>query len=234
MLNRVEFQAIQSPQFLQQQAQGFQGITSDFFGQPSQADKMKDMRLSKSLGIDTAGMDREDIKANILSQLTGKSVEEMKTFYTSCSEADMKKDMQQMQTLGLEASSQPNWLDARSENKASIVNALIQANGTQATNEEGQTEQTQETSETQQAQQTQQGGNKASSSSMDSLISFLQSLGLSPSGSKEGDYAAVMSKLNSMEAEAKASGNGSGNGDDTKLQSISAMRQSFMAIYASL
>lgn len=231
MLNRVELQAIQGSPVVPQQTQSFQGITSDFFGPPNQIDKMKDTRLSQSLGIDTTGMDRNDIKANILSALTGKSVDEMKTFYTSCSEADMKKDMQQMQSLGLEASSQPNWMEARAENKAAIINALMQTDTSQTTQESQSSE---ETTETQQAQQSQQSssGNQ-SSSSMDSLIAFMQSLGLSPTGSKEGDYAAVMSKLNTMEAEAKSSGNG-GEGDKTKLQSIDAMRQSFMAIYASL
>lgn len=122
-----------------QQQQEFQGLSPEFFGPPGPMDKMKDMRLCKALGIDTQGMDRTDIKANILSKLTGNSVDEMKSFYSSVGEQDMKNDMQALASYGLDPSAQPNMMMARAENKALIANQMIQeASGTQTNTQNSQ------------------------------------------------------------------------------------------------
>lgn len=98
-----------------------------------------------------------------------------------------------------------------------------------------QNSQTTETKNSKQASQLNESkesgkGQKPSGSSSSgppaALLSVLNSLGLSPAGSKEADYANVMSHLASLEQDAGK--------DISQKQHISSMRQTFLAVYNSL
>lgn len=224
IVGRIDRASFAGASGVKQQQKGFQGLSPEFFGPPSRMDQMKDTGLAKSLGIDTQGMNRLDVKANILSKLTGKSVDDMKSFYSTISEQDMKNDMQTLSQYGIEASAQPDLMMARAENKAMIASQWIQeASGSQNETSATQQNQTQSTEQTQSSQQQQSGGSPPSLPS--ALLAILSQLGITPTGSKSGDYSAVMSKLASMEASATS---------DTEKQSIDTTRQNFIAVFASL
>lgn len=230
MLGRVQYNQVQQNHLfgignntqVQQQQQGFNGITPEFFGPAGPQDRAKDMRLCRELGIDMNGMDRTDVKANILSKLTGQPVDQMKAFYTGMGENDRIMDYQKMNTMGINPSQNPDQMMARAENKASIVNAWVQQNNGQ----QSVTDQTQQADQGKKAQGGKGGGGGGQPQISQALLSILNSLGLSPSGSKESDYTQVMNHLDSLDAKA--------DGDISQKQYISQMRQTFLAVYASL
>jgi hypothetical protein len=223
MIGRIEFNSVQQKHHGQAN-QAFKGITPEFFGPPGPADRAKDMKLCQHLGIDTQGMDREHIKASILSKLTGKPEEQMLEFYTSVGEMDMRKDLHALKGMGIEPSAQPNNMMARAENKANIVNAWMQGNDPAAQ----QTDKAQNLMQQQGPEQAKgQKGKKPGGPPPlpDSIISIFNTLGLSPSGDKNSDYAAVMSKLDGMKTQTK---------DGGQIQYIENLKQTFIAAFSSL
>lgn len=85
MVERHELNTIYESQKTQDKDRGFQDIGPQFFGPPCSMDKKKDAQLTRKLGINTSGMDRNEVKANILFCLTGQSVEQMQDFFTNFS-----------------------------------------------------------------------------------------------------------------------------------------------------
>lgn len=95
-------------------------IDPEFFGSPNFIDFIKDIEFCKNLRIDIKGKPRAQIKAEILSKLTGKTLQEMYNFYNSKGVTDKKKDNKLLKKMGLIAT------DSREMNKAIIINALIE------------------------------------------------------------------------------------------------------------
>jgi hypothetical protein len=102
------------------------GISPEFFGPPGKLDYMKDMHACQQLGIDPQGMDRNSIKAEILSKLTGESSEDMLNFYTARGPEDRQNDFSKMNELGLSPT------NVREVNKTKIINTMMQNNQTSA------------------------------------------------------------------------------------------------------
>ncbi|MEW5821792.1 MAG: hypothetical protein AB1782_16480 [Cyanobacteriota bacterium] len=163
------------------------GLSPEFFGPPGPKDKMMDMQMCQQLGIDPAGMDRSQIKANILSGLTGKPVDQMQAFYSSVGEQDMRKDLQEMRRMGMEPSHQPNMMKARAENKAMIVNGWMQDNNIQEVDQESEAQNTSKIDGTKGAKGAGQGGRPGDPT----INALLDQYGLSNTGSIEGDLAAL-------------------------------------------
>jgi len=95
-------------------------VDPKFFGVPSMLDFIRDMESCLELGIEFKGKARSQIKANILSKLTGESPESMHNFFVSKGPADNKNNQKQLEELGLIATK------SRAINKAIIINALIE------------------------------------------------------------------------------------------------------------
>lgn len=103
-------------------------ITPDFFCSASSQDFIVDMYLCKSLKINPFFLQRKEIKANILSKLTGKPFDQMIAFYSQEGERDMTKDTLILQELNLQPSQQKDSTKARAENKSRIANKWITQN----------------------------------------------------------------------------------------------------------
>lgn len=221
MIGRVEFNTVYGSQKTQDKNGGFQGISPQFFGPSNSIDQKMDAQLSSQLGINTNGMDRNEIKANILASLTGQSVQQMQAFFTNFSDQANKQDVQMLKNSGIEPSGNPNYMQSMAENKAMIVNMMINDNMTQ-NNIQG----TQSSTQTQEAQK----ANQAQEGPPPEILQMLQQLGLQPTGSLEGDMAAIQQKLQEIQAQGasqsnqaqgaeKAQGQGQGGGSTPELSS---------------
>ncbi|MEW5821048.1 MAG: hypothetical protein AB1782_12725 [Cyanobacteriota bacterium] len=94
-------------------------IDPKFFGKPSMMDFIKDMENCNKLGIEFKGKTRSRIKAEILSSLTGQTIESMFNFYNSQTPEDYINDRKKLEELGLIAT------DNIEINKALLINAMI-------------------------------------------------------------------------------------------------------------
>ena len=95
-------------------------ITPKFFGEPSMMDFVRDMEICKKLDIEFKNKPRSRIKAEILSYLTGETVETMHNFYTSSSYNDLKNTISWLKNLKLLLT------ENKLINKAIIINTLIE------------------------------------------------------------------------------------------------------------
>lgn len=93
-------------------------ISSAFFGPASQKDRFLDMQYCKQNGIDTENKSRDEIKAAIISNMTGMDTDQAKSFYTNRGQEDRMLDLQALNQLGIEPTGN------REENKAAILNSL--------------------------------------------------------------------------------------------------------------
>lgn len=94
------------------------------------------------------------------------------------------------------------------------------------TSETKDSQSSQKTSESKNSDSKQKSSGGSPPQAPTALISVLNSLGLSPSGSKESDYTNVMNHLDSLNEKAGT--------DISQKQHISQMRQTFLAVYNSL
>lgn len=216
-LKGICFNSISSDQYRKPGAGGFGGITPEFFGPPGIIDTIMDKQLCQALDINIEGLSRDEIKANILSELTGKPVDLMLDFYINTGKSDAQININILKCMGMEPSEHPDSLMARGENKANIINGWMnQENGEQVYNQEFLLEQLAQKGSN-------NGGKILGPSPLPSvLISFMAFIDLSPSGNKETDYFLVMNKLDQMEQDAQ---------DDITINSL---RQSFKALYMTL
>ncbi len=217
------FQGIQQTTPAQKNSQG--GIQPGFFGPPNPADRMQDMKMCRQLGIDSAGMQREDIKANILSRLTGQPVDQMRAFYSNVGEMDMRKDFQALKAMGIFPSQNPNNMMARAENKANIVNNWMQTSNNPQVEEQQNQNQSQASQAAQGNQKEGNGGPQGPPPLPAAILAIMNAVGVNPTGSKDSDYASVMSRISTMMDQTT---------DIGQKQYYDTLKTTFMSAFAAL